>query len=147
MRKQTNRVILTPEQESRLRTIGYTGTHPVRQIIHARALLRAAAGQADAEIAEALEIALGTVFQLRKCFVEQGMEACLKRKEQQNRARKITGDIEARIVQIACTEPPAGRAKWTIDLITDRVIELNILPSIGRTAVAKVLKKTKSNRG
>lgn len=147
MRKQTNRVVLTPEEEARLYAIGYTGTHAVYQIIHARALLKAAAGHTDAEIAEALEIGHATVVRLRKRFVTEGIDSCLKRKDQDNRARKITGEIEARIAQIACSPAPKGHARWTIDLITEQVIELNILPSIGRTAVARTLKKTKSNRG
>lgn len=147
MRKRTNPVNLTPEQEERLRAVAYTGTHPVRAVINARLLLKAASGVTDREISEALDIAPSTVYNVRRRFVQEGLDACLKRREQKNRFRKITGDVEARIVQVACSQPPEGRTVWSLDLITERIIELRILPSIGRSAVHEVLKKTNSNRG
>jgi len=147
MSARIHHVVLTPEQETQLREIGYTGTHPVRQVVIARLLLKAAAGHSDPEIAQSLELALSTVAAARRKFCERGLEACLKRKEQENRARKITGDIEARIAQVACTTAPEGRARWTLDLLVDRIVELKILPSIGRSAVGEVLKKTRSNPG
>lgn len=147
MKKRVYPVNLTPDQEEKLRTIAYTGSHPVRTVINARALLKAASGSTDREISEALEIAPSTVFNLRRRFHQKGLDACLKRREQKNRFRKITGDVEARIVQIACSQPPGGRSAWTLDLITERIIELKILPSIGRSAVHDVLKKTNSNHG
>jgi transposase len=147
MRKRLHNIILTAEQESRLKAIGYTGTHPVRRVVTARLLLKAAAGFTDREIAQSLDLAISTVAATRRKFCAEGLEACLKRKEQENRARKITGDIEARIAQIACTPAPEGRSRWTLDLLTERIVELKILPSIGRSAVGEILKKTKSNPG
>lgn len=147
MSKRIHHVQLTAEQAERLRVIGYTGTHPVHQVVHARALLKAAAGHSDPEIAKCLDIALSTVFNLRRRFATEGLESCLKRREQKSHFRKITGDIEARIAQIACTPPPQGRSRWTLDLLTERIIELKILPSIGRSAVGEVLKKTRSSPG
>ncbi len=147
MSKRIHDVVLTAEQRGRLEVIGYTGRHPVRQVVTARLLLKAAAGVSDPQIAESLDLALSTVAGTRRKFCEQGLDACLKRKEQKNRARKITGDIEARIVQIACTPAPDGRARWTLDLLVDRIVELKILPSIGRSAVGEALKKTRSSLG
>ena len=141
MAKQIYTVILTDEQEEKLKSIAYSGAHSVRRIVNARLLLKAAAGQSDPEIAEALDVALSTVANVRKRFVEKGLDACLRRAEQKNRARKVTGDVEARIAQIACSAPPKGRSRWTLDLLTERIIELNILPSIGRSTVHEVLKK------
>lgn len=147
MSKRLHHIILSAEQKERLESIAYTGTHPVRQVVTARLLLKAAGGVSDPDIAESLDLALSTVAATRRKFCAQGLEACLRRKEQKNRARKITGDVEARIAQIACTPPPQGRSRWTLDLLTERIVELKILPSIGRSAVGEALKKTRSSRG
>lgn len=147
MSKRLHHVILTAEQKNRLEAIAYTGTHPVRQVVTARLLLKAAASIGDPQISESLDVALSTVAATRRKFCEQGLDACLNRKEQKNRARKITGDVEARLAQIACTPPPQGRSRWTLDLLTERIVELKILPSIGRSAVGEALKKTKSSHG
>jgi transposase len=147
MSKRIYDVVPTAEEKERLEAIAYTGTHPVRRVVAARLLLKAAAGVSDPEIAQSLDLALSTVAATRKRFCTKGLEACLKRREQQNRFRKITGDVEARIVQIACSEPPEGCSRWTLNLLVDRVIELEILPSIGRSAIAEVLKKTRSSPG
>lgn len=147
MSKRLYNVVPTPEQKERLEAVAYTGSHPVRQIVHARALLKAAAGMSDPEISEALDFAPSNVAALRKRFSEEGLEACLARREQKNRFRKITGDVEARIARIACTPAPDGRSHWTLDLLTARIVELGVLPAIGRSAVGEVLKKTRSNPG
>ncbi len=137
----------TPEEKERLDTIAYTGTHPVWKVVVARLLLKVAAGESDADIAKSLDIVLSTVATTRKRFHTEGLEACLTRREQKNRFRKITGDVEARIAQVACTQAPEGRARWTLDLLAERIVELSILPSVGRTTVARALKKTKSSPG
>lgn len=147
MSKRLHDVVLTWEEKERLDAIAYTGTHPVRQVVTARLLLKAAAGIGDPEIAESLDVSLSTVAGTRRKFCKQGLDACLKRKEQENRFRKVTGDVEARIAQIACTPAPEGCSRWTLDLLAARVVELKILPSIGRTAVGEALKKTRSNPG
>jgi transposase len=147
MSKRQYHVELTPDQAERLRAIGYTGAHKVYQVVHARLLLKAAAGLPDREIADTLDVGLSTVARLRKIFCTEGLEACLGRKEQHNRFRKVTGDIQARIAKIACEAPPQGFESWTLDLITERVVELKILPSISRSTVAECLKKTKSSPG
>jgi len=147
MRKRQHQVVLTDEQKDRVRAIAFTGTHPVRHVVVARLLLKAAADVIDADIAEALHLSASTVAATRKRFCQKGLDACLTRKKQQNRARKITGEIEARIAQIACSPAPDGRSRWTLDLLTERIVEMKILPSIGRSAVGEALKKTKSSHG
>ena len=147
MSKRLHNVVLNPEQKARLEAIGYTGSHPVRQVVTARLLLKAAAGMGDPDIAESLDLALSTVAAQRRRFAAEGIDACLDRREQKNRFRKITGDVEARIARIACTPAPEGRARWTLDLLAERIVELKILPEIGRSAVGEVLKKTRSSPG
>ena len=128
---------------------GKVSAHKQRQ---ARILLKADAGPqgpswTDERIAEALEINGATVERSRRRFVEQGLEAALTRKAQLNRFRKIDGDIEARLVTMACSKPPQGRARWTLQLLADRLVELKVVQSICLETVRQRLKKTRSSHG
>ena len=76
-----------------------------------------------------------------------GLEAALGRKKRENYPRKVTGDIEAKIVLIACSNPPEGRSRWTMKLIAEKLIELEVVDYISDTTICEVLKKTKSSRG
>ena len=98
------------------------------------------AGIAQRFVMEGMEAALG-----RK--VQEGMEAALSRKKQENRRRKVTGDVEARICAIACSEPPEGASRWTMQAIADELIRLEVVDYITDTTVCEVMKKTKSNHG
>ena len=91
-------------------------------------LLKADDDQTDQEIADDLEIGLVTVERVRKRCIERGVEACLERKAQDNpsRPRKLDGVAEAKLVQIACSPPPPGRARWTLSLLADRLVELTV---------------------
>ena len=75
------------------------------------------------------------------------MESALGRKKQENRRRKITGKVEAQICAIACSEPPTGRSRWTMQMIADKLIELEVVDSISDSAVCEAMKKTRLNRG
>lgn len=82
-----------------------------------------------------------------KRFVMEGMEAALGRKVQKNRHRKVTGDVEARICAIACSEPPEGVSRWTMQAIADELIRLEVVDYITDSTICEVMKKTKLNRG
>ena len=82
-----------------------------------------------------------------KRFVMEGMEAALGRKEQKNRHRKVTGDVEARICTIACSEPPQGASRWTMQAIANELIRLEVVDYITDSTICEVMKKTKSSRG
>ena len=85
-----------------------------------------------------------TVERVRKRFVEEGLEAALKRKEQKNRkAKKIDCQVEAQLVALACSEPPEGRKRWTLQLLADRLVALEIVDSVSPEAVRLTLKKTR----
>lgn len=99
------------------------------------------------EISKAYRVNQATITQIAKRFVENGVEAALGRKEQVNRHRKIDGKVEAHIVAITCSEPPKGREHWTLQLIADELVRLQIIDSISDTAVLNTLKKTNSNLG
>jgi len=82
-----------------------------------------------------------------KRFVMEGMEAALGRKKQKNRHRKVTGEVEAQLTLIACSDPPEGKSRWTMQMIADELIRLNVVDYITDTTVCEVMKKTKSSRG
>jgi len=109
----------------------------------AQILLRADDGLVDQEIADELGVGLVTVERLRKRCIERGLEACLDRKpsERMSRPRKFDGASEAKLVQLACSEPPEGRARWTISLLGDKLVELQVFETVSKSAIQRVLKK------
>lgn len=115
----------------------------------AAVLLRADDGDTDVEIAEELGVARATVERVRQRCCERGVEQCLERKPQENpsRPRKLDGEAEARLVQIACSEAPAGRSRWTLLLLADRLVQLNVFESVSKSTIQRGLKKTSSSRG
>ena len=112
-------------------------------------LLKADDGLTDREIADELEVGLVTVERVRKRCIERGIAATLDRKPQEtpSRPRKFDGASEAKLTQIACSEPPAGQARWTIGLLADKLIELNVFESVSKSSVQRSLKKANSSLG
>jgi transposase len=123
------------------------------KVLRARMLLKANVGQAgpgwsDEKIAEAFEVGTSTVHRLRQRLVEDGFEAALVRKPRScHRVPKLDGEKEARLVAMACSSPPEGRARWTLQLLADKLVELRVVDSISDETVRLRLKKTRSNRG
>jgi transposase len=112
-------------------------------------LLKADEWLTDQEIAGDLEAGVVTVERVRRRCCERGLEASLERKPQDNpsRPRKLDGASEARLIQIACSEPPKGRARWTISLLADRLVELELFDSVSPSTVQRALKKTRPSPG
>ena len=137
-------VDLTDEERGRLQRLVRCGERPARTIRWAHALLKAAAGGKDQDIAAALDISLPTVQRLRARFVEEGLDAALSGRGHQPRPyrRRLQGAEEARLIALACSAPPAGRARWTLRLLADRLVELAIVESVSYQTVRRVLKKT-----
>lgn len=98
-------------------------------------------------ICEAYGTTHATIAGIAKRFVMDGLEAALGRKIQENRRRKVTGDVEARICAISCSAPPAGSSRWTMQAIADELIRLEVVDYITDTTICEVMKKTKSSRG
>lgn len=97
----------------------------------------------DTEIADVLDVGLSTIHRLRQRLVEEGLEAALSRRPMSSkRPTKLDGAREARLVAIACGPAPEGRARWTLRLLADKLVELEVVDSIGREAVRQALKKT-----
>ena len=119
----------------------------------AQILLKADAGSdgsglTDQEIASALDVGVATVHRVRQAYVEQGLQDALSRKPAiRHRPRKLDGDGEARLVATACSPAPEGRARWTLELLADKLVELKVVETIGKEAVRRTLKKTKLSRG
>lgn len=103
----------------------------------------------DQEIADALDVVVQTVERTRKKFVEEGFEASLKNPKRKKPPHnlKIDGEVEAQILTLACSEAPAGRSRWTLRMIADKMVELELIDEISKSSVGNALKKTKSNRG
>ena len=100
----------------------------------------------DPEIAEAFGIGLSTVHRIRQAFVEEGLDAALYRKKPTGRQyRKLDGAQEAKLLALACSQPPAGRKRWTLQLLADRLVELKIVDTINYECVRNTLKKTSSS--
>jgi transposase len=143
------RVTLTPEERGALTDLIRAGKASATAQAHARILLKADQAEGgpawtDDRIAEAVEVDVATVERVRKRFVEQGTEAALRRKPQErpSRPRKLDGAAEARLVALACSAPPEGRKSWTMRLLAEKLVELEVVDSIGEETVRTVLKKT-----
>lgn len=153
MSKKLYLVTLTAEERSHLRALVSKGKVAAHKRLHAQVLLKSDLGPqdkgaTDEEIAEALEINCSTVERVRRRFVEEGLEASLNRKKQKNRkARKIDGDAEAYLVALACSKPPEGRNRWTLKLLADHLVELELVDSVCRETVRQTLKKMNLNPG
>ena len=102
----------------------------------------------DAEISRSLGVGLSMVERVRKRCVEGGIESALNRKKQvRRRQKRLDGEGEAKLIAIACSEPPDGRASWTLKLLADRLVECEVVESISTETVRMVLKKTNSSLG
>ena len=146
-------VRLHPEAREQVRALVNTGRAAAVKLLHARILLKADVGEGsrrwtDAEIAEALDTSASTVHRVRQDWVEWGMETALSRKRPTGRQyRKLDGVQEAQLIAVACSAPPEGRVRWTLTLLADKLVELDIVDTISAECVRATLKKTHSNRG
>jgi hypothetical protein len=129
------------------------GSSPARRLMKARILLKAdvsegGEGWSDNQIIEALETSPSMVYRVRKQLVEEGFEAVLSRKPRATPAvpRIFDGEKEAKLIALACSEPPKGRARWTLRLLENKVVELNIVDRASDSTIGRTLKKTFSSR-
>lgn len=140
-------VDLSEEERDSLRQLVRRGKARVRRVNRARILLLADKDHTDEEIAQALQLGRSTVERTRKRFVEEGLEPALSERPRPGKARLLSGKQEAFLVALACSDPPEGRTRWTMQLLADRLIELNVVESITDETVRRLLKKTTSSRG
>lgn len=135
---------LTEEERDELTQLATSGRHAARKILHAKILLKADAGLADMEISEHLDVGIRTVERVRRLCSLEGLSAALNPKTRPQREPKIDGEIEARLIQLACSEPPSGRQRWTLRLLADKLVELEVIESISHETVRQRLEKKRA---
>jgi hypothetical protein len=145
-------VRLDEAERAFLTDLAATGTAAARTLAHARVLLKADQGDGgpawpDARIADALEVSVSTIERVRETLVTRGLDAALHRRRPPARPRKLDGAGEAPLVALACGEPPDGRARWTLRLLAERLVALEVVDHIAAETVRQALKKTSSSRG
>src|SRR5215471_8759215 len=147
------RVKLLPEERAHLTQLLSKGKIAARTLMHARILLKADEGVAgprlsDEAIAEVLEVNRSTVERVRIRCVEEGFEAALRpRPSRQLHPRKLDGVQEAHLVTLACSPAPKGRGRWSLRLLADKLVELEVVDDISYETVRQTLKKTNSSHG
>jgi transposase len=136
------RVTLTDEERQGLEGLARKRTAPVRMVRRAQALLLVADDQTDEVIAERLRMGVSTLERLRRRFVEEGLEASLRERPRPGARPKLGPKEQAFVVALACTKPPEGRHRWTMQMLADRAVELHLVPDITDEAIRRLLKRT-----
>ena len=140
-------VRLTPEERENLQRLVRGGKSPARMTIRARILLKTGDGWPAPRVAEALDVVEGTVYRIKRRFVEDGLEGGLWERTQAHRYRKLDDWGEAHLVALACSPAPEGHDHWTLRLLAGKVVELGLASSMSHEGVRQRLKKTLSSPG
>src|SRR5512143_3217124 len=146
-------VRLSEAERAELEAVVKTGRAAARKRLHAQMLLKADEGEhgpawSDAAISQALDIGVRTVERVRQCLVEEGLETALNGRPQgRYKSPKLDGEQAAHLIAIACSAPPAGRNRWTLRLLADRMVELAYVDTVSHETVRQVLKKMNLNLG
>ena len=137
---------LSTSEREELRRLTTTGRGAAQRVMHAQILLKADDGLIDEEIAEHLTVGVRTVERVRQRCVAEGIAAALDRRKQPPRENKLKldGEAEARLVQVACSAPPEGRCKWTLRLLADKLVELEVVDEISHETVRQRLEKKRA---
>ena len=145
-------VRLSDEERAQLIGLLDKGKHPAQKLLKARILLKAdasgaGAGWSDGQIAAALDTSIDTVARTRQQLVEEGVDGALARKHSPASARRriFDGAAEAKLIALACSEPPKGRVRWTLELLEEAVVELKIVERASDNTIGRTLKKTRSS--
>ena len=134
-------VRLEPAQREELQHLIRVGKSPARVTARARILLKSDDGWAAPQVAEALDVALGTVYRIKQRFTEGALERALWDRPQTHRHRKLDDRDEAHLIALACSEPPEGHSHWTLRLLAGKVVELGFASSMSHEGVRRRLKK------
>ena len=140
-------VTLSEDERAHLLALTKQGKGAARKLTRAHILLQADAGVADTAIAAALHVGTATVERLRKRFIEEGLDAALSERPRPGGRRKLDAKQEAILVALACSTPPDERKCWTMQLLADKLVELQQVGSISDETVRRTLKKTSLSRG
>jgi transposase len=138
---------LTTDEQEHLLNLIKKGKPSARKVARAHVLLHADDGAIDEEIAESLHLSISTVHRTRQRFVEEGLTAALSEQPRPGKAPTLTGKQQAYLIALACSTPPEGHRRWTMQLLADRLIELKQVEKVSPDVVQRTLKKTTSNHG
>jgi transposase len=144
---------LTKTEVDDLKAIINKGSHTSQTFRTAYVLLNCDEGKhsekvTNEQISKVLKIGMRTIDRIKKRFIEEGLDEVLERKPtSRNYERKVDGDVEAKLITLCCSTPPKGRAKWSLRLLADTMVELKYVESISHVKVGEVLKKTNLNLG
>lgn len=138
---------LTAKEKAELQSIVKKGTHKSRTIMRAKALLLLDSGKSRLEVQSELGIDTNNFYKIKKRYFSGGLASALEELPRSGQPPKITERLEAQISSIACSEAPAGAARWTLSLINAKIVELNYIDGISNESIRKVLKKVNSNLG
>lgn len=153
MPKKKYIVSLTVSERKFLEQLTKKGKIAAYKMNHARILLKAdinqkEGGWTDRHIGESLDIGHATIERVRQRFVEEGIESALSRREQKKRRSKIIdGEKEAYLIAIACSQTPCGKSNWTLQMLADKMVELNYVEQVSTETIRQTLKKTNLNLG
>lgn len=142
-RKPIYVVNLKDEDREELNQYLRRGKSSARSQTRARILLLADEGRSDAEIVDALDVSKTTICRIRKRYCDLGLEFALNEKPRSGAPPKIDGRVEAELTLLACSDPPDGRSKWTLRLLADKLVELEVVDTISHMSVQRLLKKTR----
>ena len=141
------RVSLEQSEREYLLDIARRGKSSARKVKRSLILCQADEGLSDQQVSQALLVGTATVSRLRRRFVEEGLESALNERPRPGQRRKLDGKQEAHLVAVACSLAPEGHTRWTLQLLADQVVKLELTDSICRETVRQVLKKTNSSPG
>jgi len=144
---EKHEVTLLPREKKKLKAIVSTGQNKATVIRRAHILLKAAEGKTDVEIAKILYVSEQTIRRTRLRYEQEGLQAALEDKPHPKPTSKLTEQQEAHLVAVTCSAPPVGRARWTLELLQERLIQDGIVLGIAPETVRLLLKKTNSNPG
>lgn len=144
-------IILTTEERTELSQLIKSGNHAARVLGRARILLLLDRSQGEQrklqEIAAVMLTSMSRVCNIKKRYFAGGLEESLYDRPRPGAQPKITGEVEAHLIAITCSDPPEGQARWTLRLLADKLVELELVESISHVAIGDALKKTNSNLG
>lgn len=141
------KVTLTKAEREELEAIIHKGKHTSQRFRNAYVLLNCDEGEfsdksTNAEISKVLKVGMRTIDRIKKRFVEEGFDSVLERKPSTREyERKADGDFEARLIALSCSKPPEGFSRWSLRLLADKMVELEIVDSVSHETVRSVLKK------
>jgi transposase len=147
------RIKLTKDEVSELMSIINKGSHTSQTFRTAYILLNCDEGDfsekvTNEQISKILKVGMRTIDRVKKKFIEEGLDLCLERRPTQRiYEKKVDGDVEAKLITLCCSEPPAGYSKWSLRLLSEKMVELKYVENISHVSVRKVLKKTNLNLG